>query len=180
MTLAILFSLKTMESLENGLQTQSETTPLFSMRAILLVLSQSCCSVDSDARCKRALMFSVSVCSQGHPYCSEFWHTLQICSDLFNLDPTAQAPPPPTPQTCSNLFKLNLTVQGLVHYVRQAGGWHPARIFSCYDCVLQWMEWIHNEWMCIRKKIPKEISMGIGEFHNFWCKWPRDHFTSGI
>ena len=32
MTLAILFSLKTMESLENGLQTQSGATPLFSMR----------------------------------------------------------------------------------------------------------------------------------------------------
>ena len=32
MTLAILFSLKTMESLENGLQTQSGAIPLFSMR----------------------------------------------------------------------------------------------------------------------------------------------------
>ena len=41
---------------------------------------------------------------------------------------------PLRPQTCSNLFNLNLTVRGLVHYVRQADGWHPTRIFSCYDC----------------------------------------------
>ena len=32
MTLVILFSLKTMESLENGLQTHSGATPYFSMR----------------------------------------------------------------------------------------------------------------------------------------------------
>ena len=32
MTPAILFSLKTMESLENGLKTQSGVTPLLSMR----------------------------------------------------------------------------------------------------------------------------------------------------
>ena len=32
MTLVILFSLKTMESLENRLQPHSEVTPLFSMR----------------------------------------------------------------------------------------------------------------------------------------------------
>ena len=32
MTLMILFSLKTIESLENGLQTHSGVTPLFSMR----------------------------------------------------------------------------------------------------------------------------------------------------
>ena len=35
MTLAILFSLKTMESLENGLQPHSGATPLFSMRTEL-------------------------------------------------------------------------------------------------------------------------------------------------
>ena len=55
MTLEILFSLKTMESLKNGLQPQSEVTPLFSMRTALLVSSKSCCSVDADPWCKWAL-----------------------------------------------------------------------------------------------------------------------------
>ena len=40
MTLAILFSLKTMESLENGLQPQSGETPLFSVRPVALASSQ--------------------------------------------------------------------------------------------------------------------------------------------
>ena len=55
MTLAILFSLKTMESLENGLQPNSGVTLLFSTRRVLLVASQSCRSVDPDSWCKRAL-----------------------------------------------------------------------------------------------------------------------------
>ena len=42
--LAILFSLKSMETLENGLQTHSGAS------------SQSCRSVDADAWCKQALM----------------------------------------------------------------------------------------------------------------------------
>ena len=37
MTLEILFSLKTMESLKNGLQPQSEVTSLFSVRTASLV-----------------------------------------------------------------------------------------------------------------------------------------------
>ena len=41
MMLVILFSLKTMELLENGLQLHSRATPLFSMRTELLVSSQS-------------------------------------------------------------------------------------------------------------------------------------------
>ena len=44
MMLAILFSLKSMETLENGLQTHSGAS------------LQSCCSVDADAWCKRALI----------------------------------------------------------------------------------------------------------------------------
>ena len=52
--LAILFYLKTMKSLENGLQPQSEATPLFSMRTESLASSQSCHSVDTDAWCKWA------------------------------------------------------------------------------------------------------------------------------
>ena len=55
MTLAILFSLKTMESLENRLKTQSGATPLFSMRTESQASSQSCRTVDADAWYKWAL-----------------------------------------------------------------------------------------------------------------------------
>ena len=61
MTLEILFSLKTVESLENRLQTNSGATPLFSMRTVLLASSQSCRSVDADAWCKQALKYKVTV-----------------------------------------------------------------------------------------------------------------------
>ena len=55
MTLAILFSLKTMESLENGLQPQSGATPLFLMRTESLASLQNCRSIDADTWCKRTL-----------------------------------------------------------------------------------------------------------------------------
>ena len=55
MTLAILLSLKSVESLENRLQTHSGATPLFSMRTELQASSLSCCSVDADAWCKWSL-----------------------------------------------------------------------------------------------------------------------------
>ena len=45
MTLAILLSLNTMESLQNGLQSYSGVTQLFSMRAVSIALP----SVDADA-----------------------------------------------------------------------------------------------------------------------------------
>ena len=48
-TLAILFSLKTMESLENRLQLLAEVSQLFSLRIESLVSSRSCLSVDADA-----------------------------------------------------------------------------------------------------------------------------------
>ena len=48
MTLVILFSLKSMEMLENGLQTHYGA------------LSQSCCSFDADAWCKRALTMVIA------------------------------------------------------------------------------------------------------------------------
>ena len=54
-TLAILFSLKTMESLENGLQPHSGETPLFSMRTVSLASLQSCHSIDTNACYERAL-----------------------------------------------------------------------------------------------------------------------------
>ena len=58
MTLAILFSLKTVELLENGLQTHSGAIPLISMRTESQASSQSGRSVDADAWCKRAFTFT--------------------------------------------------------------------------------------------------------------------------
>ena len=55
MTLAILFSLKMMESLENGLQPQSGVIPLFLITTELLASPQSCHNIEADAWCKRAL-----------------------------------------------------------------------------------------------------------------------------
>ena len=55
MTLTILFSLKSVELLENRLQSHSEATPLFSMRTESQALSLNCRSVDADAWCKWAL-----------------------------------------------------------------------------------------------------------------------------
>ena len=49
MMIAIMFSLKTMELLENWLQPHSGVTPLFSLRTVSLASSQSCWSVDTDA-----------------------------------------------------------------------------------------------------------------------------------
>ena len=43
MTLATVFSLKTMESLENGLRLQPGVTPLFSMKAVSVALLQHWC-----------------------------------------------------------------------------------------------------------------------------------------
>ena len=55
MTLAIVFSLKTMESLQIGVATHFRVTPSFSMRRVSLASSQSCLSVDADIWCKRTL-----------------------------------------------------------------------------------------------------------------------------
>ena len=55
MRLAILFSLKTMESLQNGVATHFGVTALFSFRPVLLASSQHCPNIDADAQCKRAL-----------------------------------------------------------------------------------------------------------------------------
>ena len=52
MMLAIVFSLKTMELIQNGIVTYFQETPLFSMRTILIASPQSCRSVDADAWCK--------------------------------------------------------------------------------------------------------------------------------
>ena len=55
MMLAILFSLKTIESLHNGVATHFGATALFSIRPVLLASSQYCRGVDADGQCKRAL-----------------------------------------------------------------------------------------------------------------------------
>ena len=60
MTLATLFSLKTLESLQNRVATHFQVTPLFSPRTELLALSQIGHSVDADIWCKRALRFSLA------------------------------------------------------------------------------------------------------------------------
>ena len=52
---SVWHSLKTMESLENGLQLHSGVTPLFSMRTESLASSQKYRSVGANAWCKRAL-----------------------------------------------------------------------------------------------------------------------------
>ena len=55
MTLAILFSLKTMEPLKIGVATHFSATLLFSMRAESPGSLWSCRSFDVDAWCKQAL-----------------------------------------------------------------------------------------------------------------------------
>ena len=62
MMLAILFSLKKMESLQNRVATHFQTTSLFSMRTVSIVLSQSSGSVNADAWCKRALAVKNKSC----------------------------------------------------------------------------------------------------------------------
>ena len=58
--ITVLFSLKTMESLQNGFATYFQATPLFSMRTKSQALSQSCRRVDADAWCKRSLRWGMS------------------------------------------------------------------------------------------------------------------------
>ena len=62
MTLAILFSLKTMELLKNGIATHFQVTTLFSMRTESLVSLPSCKSIDAVAWYKRVLRIGTSSC----------------------------------------------------------------------------------------------------------------------
>ena len=52
MILVILFSLKTVESLQIWVTTHFRVTLLFSKRTVLLASSQSCRSVDAEAWCR--------------------------------------------------------------------------------------------------------------------------------
>ena len=45
-----------MASLQNGVAAHFQATTFFSMRTVSLASLQSCCSIDSDARCKHCLM----------------------------------------------------------------------------------------------------------------------------
>ena len=56
MTLAILFSLKTLESLQNGVAAHFQVTSLFSMRILSMTSLQSSHSIDPDTCCKRTLI----------------------------------------------------------------------------------------------------------------------------
>ena len=89
MTLAILFSLKTIELIENGLQLQSGVTPLVSIRTVLLASSQSCHSVDADAdpndlfttrqqSCGKVMLSIVSVSSQGMSHVTITYNALGL------------------------------------------------------------------------------------------------------
>ena len=61
MMLVILLSSKTMESLENELQSHSGVTPLFSRTAVSPLSSQSCHSIDFDAKCKWGLYDALQI-----------------------------------------------------------------------------------------------------------------------
>ena len=83
MMLAILFSLKTMEPLQNGVATYFQVTLLFSMKTVSLASSQWCRRVEADTWCEQALkaclQLSVSNWSvRGNAY---------IMSDQLGLQP---------------------------------------------------------------------------------------------
>ena len=80
MMLAIPFSLKTMESLQNGVATYFQATPLTSMRTKLQASSQSCRGIDADAWCKRALRVNFD-----RPDPETDLHSIQVTSMSLKL-----------------------------------------------------------------------------------------------
>ena len=84
MTLAILFSSKTVESLENGLQTHSGVIPLISKKTESQASSQCCRSVDADAWYKRALMGIRTTTWMNGSY--DFMQDLSICPWTGKMD----------------------------------------------------------------------------------------------
>ena len=80
-TLAILFSLKTMESLQIGVAIHFQATLFFSMRSEMLASSQSCHSIDADTWYK--------------------WH-LKVCSHEVSTKATA------TSSSSYRMFQANL------------------------------------------------------------------------
>ena len=93
MMLGILLPLKRMESLGNGLQPHSGVTPLFAMRIELLASSQSCCSVHSDAWCKR------TVTGHANPYNSNTYRRRgrpRFCTTCLPIPLRAAGSPSPS------------------------------------------------------------------------------------
>ena len=72
MILALLFSLKSTASLENGLQPYSGVTLLFSTRTVLLASLQSCRSVDADT-VKAAARLILDSSSTNACTCASTW-----------------------------------------------------------------------------------------------------------
>ena len=93
MMLAILLSLKTMESLQNGVATHLQATSLFSMRTVSLVSSQSCCSVYTKRQslCSRLFLcnpsFSVSMSGSVNTVGLKLLlHGMNICKSPFHVN----------------------------------------------------------------------------------------------
>ena len=84
MMLVILFSLKTMESLKNGLQSHSGVPPLFSMRRVSLLRHRS---VEADPWCKPALTVSWMAGSQNNleEHFTSVWWSPPQAFFLFRL-----------------------------------------------------------------------------------------------
>ena len=92
--LATLFSLKTMETLQNRVAIHFRAAPLFSMRTVSLASLQSCGSVDTDARCKWALnktrLFANALHLRIHNLCLSFCpisFCLSVCLSDLEVSP---------------------------------------------------------------------------------------------
>ena len=91
MTLAILFSLKSVESLENRLQPHSGATPLFSMRMEWQASLQSCRSVDLTLGINGPLYYVLVIGTVPQIYCkmnsmpSEFFGGPLYDNHLYNI-----------------------------------------------------------------------------------------------
>ena len=78
---AILFSLKSMGSLENWVKPHSGLTPLFPIKTVSLVSLQSCRSTDSDAWCKWALIRYISII----PFTSKWFELKRPGNTITNI-----------------------------------------------------------------------------------------------
>ena len=81
MTLAILFSLKTVELLQIGFATHFQAIPLFSVGTESQVSLQHCHSVDADAWYKRALNADEGIWHESRGQCHSM--PVSLLADLF-------------------------------------------------------------------------------------------------
>ena len=87
MMLVIVFLLKSMESLQNGVATHFQVTPLFSMRTESLATLQNCRSVDGDVWCKQALkLVCISVVLQTPFDISFIFDENKTSSEILSTD----------------------------------------------------------------------------------------------